>query len=544
MKNKVSIPLSLLLMIAGTYAASAQAQTRSTGAIRLPQVTAQTTPAPRNPAPAYSPGTSSPAAPNGCWLQRGDGLPTQYICPGSASGTSTSGNTNNGAAPGSASSQSLCAEVLSGRLKVTGPLYCFGEGANPQALTPTGPPNAHLPQGYANSLSPGVLPSNLSGPGVAVDSFAIPTPLATDPETFRASGSDAVASSMDALINGSTAATPSNPAEGSGSSASEASSSYCNPGDGLGNTCTGNGQTSAPGAISGSAGDRPILNALNSVPTESSAIVAGNSDSTSAIAPANPVPGDTSNDDAPVHSQLDSAVDSALADGPSGSASPMPTPPASSETASDVSSPVPGPLPAPDPSLVYSGLNINPQLLKGGGEIVTSCLIIAAACAAGVPTGGAGTVAVIFAAQGAAGTFVAGTANIISGVSGDSSFGQQAQPITDALSNPVGQFTYIGTGDLNSAKNAANIADGIVTFGTLPDTQIAGHFGLSLFNANQAATSLQDATMSIQNALPSTPPTTSSSSPMPTPPPLSQSTSSGNNSPAPQPAPAPTPPQN
>ena len=38
MKNKVSIPLSLLLMIAGTYAASAQAQTRS-AAIRRPQVT-------------------------------------------------------------------------------------------------------------------------------------------------------------------------------------------------------------------------------------------------------------------------------------------------------------------------------------------------------------------------------------------------------------------------------------------------------------------------------------------------------------------------
>jgi hypothetical protein len=214
MKNKAPIPLSLFLMIAVILATSAQAQTRSTGAIR--QVTTPTTPAPRNPAPAYSPGTSGPEALSGCLVSTGDGMPTQYFCSGSAAGTSMSGKTNDVAASASKGFQSLCAPWLSGRIKVSPQVAqelsrsCFGEDVNLFKRTPSGSPNGNGPQGYANSSAPAVMPSNPLAPGAAVDSLANPTPQATDPETFRTSGSDAVSTSMDALINGSTAAAPSN----------------------------------------------------------------------------------------------------------------------------------------------------------------------------------------------------------------------------------------------------------------------------------------------------------------------------------------------
>jgi hypothetical protein len=225
MKNKVFIPLSLLLMIAGTYAASAQAQTRPTGTIKPPQVTTQTTPAPRNPAPAYSPGTSSPAAPNGCALQIGDGLPTQYICPGSAAGTSMSGNTNTGAASGSAGSQSLCAPWLSGRIRVSPQVAqelsrsCFGQGVNSSTQTPSGSLSAGGPKGYTNSLAPGASPAYSPQAGGEAGSFGDTAPQAVDPEAFKAAGTDPVATSMDALLNASSAdastnqATPSSPAK-------------------------------------------------------------------------------------------------------------------------------------------------------------------------------------------------------------------------------------------------------------------------------------------------------------------------------------------
>jgi hypothetical protein len=222
MKNKVSIPLSLLLMFAGTYAASAQAQTRSAAATRRPQVTPQTTPTPRNPAPANSSGTSSPAASNGCWLQRGDGLPTQYVCPGSAAGTSTSGNAMNGAASGSAGSQSLCASWLSGRIKVSQQVAqelsrsCFGQGGNSSAQTPSGSLSAGGLKGYTNSLAPGASPAYSPQAGAEAGSFGDTAPQAVDPEAFKAAGSDAVATNMEALMNGSTAASPSNPAGDSG----------------------------------------------------------------------------------------------------------------------------------------------------------------------------------------------------------------------------------------------------------------------------------------------------------------------------------------
>jgi hypothetical protein len=218
MKNKVSIPLSLLLLIAGTYPASAQAQRRSTAPVRLPQVATQTTPAPRNPAPANSSGTSSPAAPNGCWLQRGDGLPAQYICPGSAAGTSTSGNAMNGTPSGSAGSQSLCAPWLSGRIKVSPQVAqelsrsCFGQGTQ----TPSGSLNAGAPKGYTNSLVPGAPPAYSPQASAAANSTGDTATQAVDPEAFKATGSDAVATNMEALMNGSTAAPPSNPAGDSG----------------------------------------------------------------------------------------------------------------------------------------------------------------------------------------------------------------------------------------------------------------------------------------------------------------------------------------
>lgn len=210
MKNKVSIILSLILTIAGSWTASTQAQSRSTAAIRLPHVTTQTTPAPRNLAPAYSPETSSPAAPTGCLVMMGDGLPTRYVCPGAA-GTSTSGNANNTVTSGGASSESLCAEVLSGRLKVTGPLSCFGEGGNPQALAPTGSPNAHLPLGYVNSIAPGFAPSTQPGITNGVgDVPSIEGSSVVGADTFAEAGRSSqggscsdLNSSMDALMNNS-----------------------------------------------------------------------------------------------------------------------------------------------------------------------------------------------------------------------------------------------------------------------------------------------------------------------------------------------------
>jgi hypothetical protein len=246
-----------------------------------------------------------------------------------------------------------------------------------------------------------------------------------------------------------------------------------------------------------------------------------------------------------VQSQLDSVTDSALAGDSTTAPSPMPTPRSGPESATSLPSPVPGPLPPPDPSVAtYTGLNISPQafqVLKGVGQIGTACGVVAAACLADVPTGGLGTVGVVFAVQGAAGTFVAGTANIVSGFSGDPTFGQQSEKVINAVKNPAGQVVTMFTGDLNSGANAANIADGLVSFGTLPGTQIPGHLGLSLFNANQAASSLEDATVSIQNSLPSSPPASAHPSPMPTPPMPSQSANNGQVYPTPQPAPPPAP---
>lgn len=227
MKNKVSIPLSLLLTIAGTYAASAQAQTRSSGAIKPPQVTTQTTPALRDPNWGIPSGTPKPSGPSGCFVSRGDGLPTQYICPGSAARTSTSDKTNNGAASGGTSSQSLCAPWLSGSIKVSPQVAqelsrsCFGLAANSSTQTPSGSPNVNAPKGYANSLASGTSSAYSPQASGAADSFGDTTTQAVDPEAFKAAGSDAVTTSMDALVNGSTAAAPSNRAEDSGSSASE-----------------------------------------------------------------------------------------------------------------------------------------------------------------------------------------------------------------------------------------------------------------------------------------------------------------------------------
>lgn len=235
MKNKVSILLSLLLMIAGTYAPSAQAQTRSSGAIRPPQVTTQTTPAPRNPAPAISSGTPKPSVPSGCRLQIGDGLPTQSICPGSAAGTSTSGNTNNGAASGGQTTcpgyvfagdgsgitvaQANAINAAADAARRNGACRGNTSGALSHqpagTLTNTNSPNPNGRQGYANSLA-GSAPTPSSQASVAADSSGDTGPQAVDPEAFKAAGSDAVATNMDALINGSTAAAPSIPAGDSG----------------------------------------------------------------------------------------------------------------------------------------------------------------------------------------------------------------------------------------------------------------------------------------------------------------------------------------
>jgi hypothetical protein len=253
---------------------------------------------------------------------------------------------------------------------------------------------------------------------------------------------------------------------------------------------------------------------------------------------------DTGSTSSGVQSGLDLAADSALADGSNPNPTPTPNPTADgSENASNLPSPIPGPPPSPDPSLGQTiGILANPQLWKGVGEITASCFTIAAVCAAGVPTGGAGAVAAAFAAQGAASTFVAGTVNIISAFTGDSTLGQKGDQITGATKNPVGQFMTAFTGDLNAGKNAANMADGIVTFATLPDMDIPGHSVLPLFNAIQAATSLQEGTMSMQSVLSSIPPSSfTHPSPMPTPPPPSQTTNGGSNSPTPQPAPTPSP---
>jgi hypothetical protein len=111
-----------------------------------------------------------------------------------------------------------------------------------------------------------------------------------------------------------------------------------------------------------------------------------------------------------------------------------------------------------------------------------------------------------------------------------------------AVKNPAGQFTTAFTGDLNAGSNAANIADGIMTFGALPDMDLPGHPVLSIFDANQAARSLQEGTMSMQSVLSSIPrPSAAYPSPMPTPPLPSRTINAGINSPTPQPAPTPSP---
>jgi hypothetical protein len=215
-----------------------------------------------------------------------------------------------------------------------------------------------------------------------------------------------------------------------------------------------------------------------------------------------------------------------------------------SEDAATLPPPVPGPPPSPDPSLGQASpmLILNPQLWKGAGEITAGCLTIAAVCAAGVPTGGAGAVAAAFTAQGATATIVAGTVNVWSAISGDSTVGERTDQFLGAVKNPAGQFATAFTGDLNAGNNAANIADGIMTFGALPEMDLPSHPVLSLFNANQAATSLQEGTMSMQSALSSIrPPSFAYPSPMPTPPLPSQATNAEINSPTPQPAPTPSP---
>lgn len=246
MKNKTSILLSVLLVVGGAWAGSAQAQTRPIGAIRLPQITIRTTPAPRNPSPTNSAGTSSPEVPSGCLVTMGDGLPTQYICPGSAAGTSTSGIANNPATLGGASSESLCAPWLSGSIKVSPQMAqelsrsCFGEGATPQGLPPTGSPNAQLPWRYMNSVAAGFAPSTQpgisagvggvpdiqGGPVIGVDKFA-------DAGRSSQGSCDELNNSIEALINSESGGSSPNSQCSLGSSVSQlaaGSSPADNPG--------------------------------------------------------------------------------------------------------------------------------------------------------------------------------------------------------------------------------------------------------------------------------------------------------------------------
>ena len=131
----------------------------------------------------------------------------------------------NGTASGSAGSQSLCASWLSGRIKVSQQVAqelsrsCFGQGGNSSTQTPSGSLNVGAPKGYTNSLVPGASSAYSPQAGAAANSAGDTETQAVDPEAFKAAGTDAVASGMDALINASSAdastnqATPSSPAK-------------------------------------------------------------------------------------------------------------------------------------------------------------------------------------------------------------------------------------------------------------------------------------------------------------------------------------------
>jgi hypothetical protein len=145
-------------------------------------------------------------------MHRYDGRQVTYailLSGHSSTGTSTDSASNRGAS-GGAGSESLCAEVLSGRIKVAGPLYCFGEGVSPQA-TPNGSANVVLPPSYVNSLTPGVALS--TQPGITDAAGGIPT-VEISPvvgaDTFADAGRNSqdgscnnLNSSMEALINSS-----------------------------------------------------------------------------------------------------------------------------------------------------------------------------------------------------------------------------------------------------------------------------------------------------------------------------------------------------
>ena len=161
------------------------------------------------------------------------------------------------------------------------------------------------------------------------------------------------------------------------------------------------------------------------------------------------------------------------------------------------------------------------QVLKGVGQIAAGCIGIAIVCAAEVPTGGLATTAAIFGVQSGATSIATGVTNVITGLSGQPQVGEDAQVALEANKNLAGQLVTIATGDLQSGKNAANIADAAVTLTQLPDTAIAGQPILTVLNANQSTTSLEDGASALKavfNPSPSPSPSPSTS-PSPSPPP-------------------------
>jgi hypothetical protein len=92
--------------------------------------------------------------------------------------------------------------------------------------------------------------------------------------------------------------------------ASGSPSGYCVPGDGLGMTCAGNGQTSGSGAPSGTASNGPGLNAFNpartNIPVNMPAIDAGSSSGT---APAIEAPEDAGQDEVSLAPAADQGSD-------------------------------------------------------------------------------------------------------------------------------------------------------------------------------------------------------------------------------------------
>jgi hypothetical protein len=182
-----------------------------------------------------------------------------------------------------------------------------------------------------------------------------------------------------------------------------------------------------------------------------------------------------------------------------------------------------GPDPASVPVVLpQSGLNINPYFLRGGEQIAASCLTIA--ICAFPPAGVVGALAVGAGVTGAAGGLVIGTVNITAGMTGQTAQVAPSELAVGATSNLAGQFGTLWTGNLNSGVNAANTFNLMLTFPTLQDTYIAGHPILSIFNANQATTSLEEGATAIQNTLPSNG-VNSAVSPQPTPAPVQTPTS-------------------